>query len=278
MPDSVLKNDSDPGSLPRVTPTPTSTYVREAKPGEISALADVYARAFARDPMMNWLGGVRALVPADHYKAKADGDGVDASVRRTLAGLRHFQLLLTKMARILGLIIVVVEKDSEGEGEGERIVGGALWLKPGASLDPSPRTFLRVSPWRVIWSWGLGVLKRTLVDYTPTCEKITDGVFAARGLKRLDAWYVLEIAIDPDCEGKGYCSLLMRDGFQRASGTPVHLEATTPRSRDIYAHMGFELNKEHRFGVGSVDEMGIVAKGEAAVGCPIFIMTKWENP
>ena len=162
MPDS-LNNSDPPGSLPRVTPTPTSAYVREAKPSEMSALADVYARAFARDPMMNWFGGVRALVPADHYKAKADGDGVDASVRRTLAGLRHFQLLLTKMARILGLIVVVVEKDSEGEGE--RIVGGALWLKPGASLDPSPRTLLRISPWRVIWSWGLGVLKVCRVFY-----------------------------------------------------------------------------------------------------------------
>jgi len=167
MPDSVL--NSDPGSLPRVTPTPTSAYVREAKPGEISALAEVYARAFARDPMMNWLGGVRALVPADHHKAKAEG--VDASVRRTLAGLRHFQLVLIKMARILGLVVVVVEKDSsEGEGEGERIVGGALWLKPGASLDPSPRTFVRISPWRVIWSWGLGALKVSVcVDVFTLC-------------------------------------------------------------------------------------------------------------
>jgi hypothetical protein len=26
--------------------------------------------------------------------------------------------------------------------------------------------------------------------------------------------------------------------------------------------------------VGSVDEMGVVAKGEAAVGLPMFIMTK----
>ena len=34
------------------------------------------------------------------------------------------------------------------------------------------------------------------------------------------------------------------------------------------------MNKEHRFGVRSVDEMGIKAKGEAAVGCPIFVMTK----
>jgi len=34
------------------------------------------------------------------------------------------------------------------------------------------------------------------------------------------------------------------------------------------------VGKEHRFGVGSVDEMGIAAKGEAAVGWPCFVMTK----
>jgi len=34
------------------------------------------------------------------------------------------------------------------------------------------------------------------------------------------------------------------------------------------------VGKEHRFGVGSVDEMGIAAKGEAAVGWPCFFMTK----
>ncbi|KAI0305919.1 hypothetical protein B0F90DRAFT_1694508 [Multifurca ochricompacta] len=115
-------------------------------------------------------------------------------------------------------------------------------------------------------------------EYTPTAEKIVDEVFASRGLKRLDSWHLLMIAIDPEYEGKGYSTLLMRDGFNRAGGGPVYLEATTPRSRDIYAHLGFELNKVHRFGVESVDEMGIVTKGEAAVGVPIFVMTKWETP
>lgn len=34
------------------------------------------------------------------------------------------------------------------------------------------------------------------------------------------------------------------------------------------------MDKEHRFGVGEVDEMGIAAKGEAAVGWPCFVMAK----
>jgi len=210
----------------------------------------------------------------EHNQTENEGD---ARARRTVEALGHFQLMLVKMAKILGMIVVVVEKEGEG-GEGEKIVGGALWLRPGSSMDPSPLTFIRISPWRALWNWGLGTLKKSLFDYAPTVDKIFDETFAERKLKPLDSWHLFEIAVDPTCEGKGYCSLLLRDGLQRAAGKPVILEATTPRSRDIYAHFGFELNKEHRFGVGSVDEMGVVAKGETAVGLPIFIMTKWENP
>ena len=96
---------------------------------------------------MNWLGGVRTLGP--HHTAQ------DARTRRTLAALRSFQLVFAKMAQILGLIIVVVER----EGTKEKIAGGALWLPPGVSMDPSLLTLLRISPWRILWRWGLGGLK-----------------------------------------------------------------------------------------------------------------------
>jgi hypothetical protein len=102
-----------------------------------------------------------------------------------------------------------------------------------------------------------------MIDYGPSVEKCLDEVFGARGLKWLDSWHLLVIAIDPEYEGKGmcprsaqisspeirnlerilgYCSLLMRDGWERASGKPVYLEASTPHSRDIYAHLGFEVS------------------------------------
>ena len=54
----------------------------------------------------------------------------------------------------------------------------------------------------------------------------------------------------------------MRDGFQRASGKSIYLESTTPRSRDIYAHLGFEVRRSRsgspqgRFGVLSLTGLG----------------------
>jgi hypothetical protein len=56
---------------------------------------------------------------------------------------------------------------------------------------------------------------------------MADGVFAARGLKRLDSWYVLEVAVDPDCEGKGArspaCPLCRRTEIFRAEKKPFSL-------------------------------------------------------
>jgi hypothetical protein len=232
MVQTTPNSDRDPDPFPKEVPTPTSAYVRLAKPSEIPALVDVYARAFARDPSMNWFGGVRELVSVDYQKGNGDEEGKDdketSAARRTVEALRDFQLVLVKMTKILGLIVVVVEKTEGGGGENtgeaeERIVGGALWLPPGTSMDPSPLTFVRISPWRTIWSWGLGGLKvrtcdfghpeeilmlkcyvqRTSLEFAPKAEKIIDKVFAERGLKRLESWHLFEIAIDPTCEGKG---------------------------------------------------------------------------
>lgn len=114
-------------------------------------------------------------------------------------------------------------------------------------------------------------VQRMIFDFLPKTDKAHDGAFDARGLSCLDMWHLLEVAVDPAYEGKGesaplfvrpgylpwplyyytadgwdavgYCTLLLRDGFQRASGKPISLESTTPRSRDIYAHLGFEVRR-----------------------------------
>jgi hypothetical protein len=42
----------------------------------------------------------------------------------------------------------------------------------------------------------------------------------------------------------------------KESGWPVCLEATSPRSRDVYAHLGFEVLEEMVLGRGKVDADG----------------------
>ena len=142
----LSNNDPDSDSVPRLTSnSTTSTYVRQAKPNELPAIAAIYERAFARDPVMNWLGCVPTVVP--HYTAQ------DKRSRRTLSGLHSFHLVLIKMTQIRGRVDVVVERD--GADKEEKIVGGALWLPPGKKIDPPLLTMLRISPWKVLWRWGL---------------------------------------------------------------------------------------------------------------------------
>jgi hypothetical protein len=85
--------------------------------------------------------------------------------------------------------------------------------------------------------------------------------------------------------------MLMREGFTRTSPHPVHLEATTARSRNIYAHFKFEVrlcgisysgflivfhqvDEEHQFGKGQVDANGLAARGQDATGVAEWVMTK----
>lgn len=54
-------------------------------------------------------------------------------------------------------------------------------------------------------------------------------------------------------------------------GWPVCLEATSLRSRDIYAHLGFETVRELKLGVGHADESGRPVTGGNGVSVWLMI-------
>ncbi|KAK7049969.1 hypothetical protein VNI00_005400 [Paramarasmius palmivorus] len=248
-------------------------YVRVAEPRDYPEAIRVLTRAFSRDPSMNWFGGVKQMVPA--YKDQHNYDTHTGYTKRTLRNLHTFQSILVRSAILQGgfLTLAIVP-----DGDSERIAGVTIWLKPGQSWDFPLSVSLRAGGLKVLRGWGLNGLKRLTLEFTPTVNRSLDKSFKLRSLDRLDSWHLLSTVVDPAHEGKGLCSLMVKDGFTRASrtGKPIHLEATTPRSRDIYAHFGFEIDEEHRFGKGSVDNNGIAAKGEAATGYPEWVMTKWN--
>lgn len=254
-------------------------YVRLARPSEVPAITRVLTRAFAKDPAMNWYGCVPELVP--------DCESQTPSAQRSMRNLSWFQSAILKSTVLVkGLVTVVVvpsvEDGEDAEQESNRdtveareeVVAVALWLPPGKTLDMGPVTFLRSGIMKVIQGWGLTGAKRVLWDFSPAVERTLEKAFKARGLDRLDSWHLFEMVVDPSHQGRGYSSLLMEEGFRRTSPKPVHLEATTAKNRDIYAHFGFEVDEEHQFGVGAVDKDGIRARGKAATGYPEWVMTK----
>ncbi|KAI0749959.1 hypothetical protein C8Q80DRAFT_1314396 [Daedaleopsis nitida] len=251
---------------------PRNAYVRLAKPSEYPNAIRVLTRAFAKDPAMNWYGCVPAMVD--------DIDSPSDTARRTMRNLSWFQAALVKATILIDgyVTVAVVPRADGGEGQQgqdkgnsaadleagqEEIAGVALWLPPGKTMDVGPITVLRS-----------GLLKRVLFDFTPAVERTLEKGFKARGLDRRDSWHLLEMVVDPRFQGCGLSTMLVEEGFRRASPKPVHLEATKGSTRDIYAHFGFEVDEEHQFGVGAVDRFGIKARGEAATGYPEWVMTK----
>ncbi|KAK0450579.1 uncharacterized protein EV420DRAFT_1646498 [Desarmillaria tabescens] len=231
-------------SLVQTTPSAT---IRVATNEDREAAINVLTRAFLNDHAMNWWGCVKK------QNAVIDIDSPIPGVQRTIRDLQRFQKCLVTVVMLIGGVItlaVVPQRDG-----GEKVVGVTSVLR----------------------GWGFRGLKRFVLDFVPPVEKALSKAFKARNLDRLDSWYLLEIVVDPDWQGKGVSSLLLKDCFSRANHKPIHLEASSSKSRDVYKHLGFEVDEECLFGKGQVDCHGVSAKGAEATGISEWIMTKWET-
>lgn len=49
----------------------------------------------------------------------------------------------------------------------------------------------------------LSFVQRFVFDFIPKAGEAEERTFDARGLNRLDAWHLLQIAVDPPYQGKG---------------------------------------------------------------------------
>jgi predicted N-acetyltransferase YhbS len=59
-------------------------------------------------------------------------------------------------------------------------------------------------------------------------------------------WYLAFMGVDPQWQGRGIGSRLMRPALETldAEGMPAYLEASTPRSRALYERHGFAVTGE----------------------------------
>jgi ribosomal protein S18 acetylase RimI-like enzyme len=110
-----------------------------------------------------------------------------------------------------------------------------------------------------------------LLEYEPQTEKVKAKAFS-KGEKY---YYVFFIGTREDAQGRGLASELIRyhQDVVRKSGLPIWLEATTSRSRDLYARLGFEVVGKILLGKGKV---GADAKAEVGgIGVPVWGMVWW---
>ncbi|GAB3261354.1 GNAT family N-acetyltransferase [Kineosporia babensis] len=178
-------------------------HVRPATTDDIAAAADLFARAFEHDPV--WV----ALMPRTRHRA------------RTIRWIMHADLAGP------GPRPLDVAVDENG-----RVVGALRWSAPRIEQGPTP--WWRRQAARIGWALGNllgGSLGRGLQQ-----ER---AVRAHR--PREPHWYLQDVAADPERQGQGIGSALLRYRLAQIdqAGAPAALEATTTGSARLYARHGF---------------------------------------
>ena len=154
---------------------------------------------------------------------------------------------------------------------------------------------LRCGITKVVKSWGLTGIdvgyplfhvyspsltqvssQRVTRQYMDLCHHEMAEGYKRRSLKPdvKNSWYLNLAVTEPVYQGRGFMSMLMREQFTFAPDAFYTLEATTEKTKDQYAHFGFELQKTFKMGVGRTGKNGLPAVGEDATGIEVFPMVK----
>ncbi|KAJ7669075.1 hypothetical protein B0H17DRAFT_1162252 [Mycena rosella] len=255
--------------------------VRLATVNELDELAEMNQRAFISSPPQTYFSGATAAssfgLPASSRRADKNlqpltTDGEDAT--RRVNQTKFIRFLIRRSWHLNARITVAV---IPGENGRDRIVGATIWRPPitGGSKPPSLLTSLRMGLFSVLMNWGVGVITR-ISDLIQSSEHVLGDAYTERKLAGSpeDSWYLQLAGVDPEFQGKGYMSMLLQDAFNRAPDAIFTLEATTPHSRNVYKHYGFEVVGEVTVGKGKVDALGVASSGNAATGFTIYPMIK----
>ncbi|KAJ7655277.1 hypothetical protein DFH06DRAFT_1329612 [Mycena polygramma] len=239
-------------------------YIRVANAKDLNELAAMIQRAFISSPPQTFFSGATTRLTTDSTDAK----------RR--AHQTKFLNFFIRRSWSMGARITVAILPNK-ENNPDKIVGITIWRPPGDAKPPSLVNALRLGLFSVVVIWGLGVMTvNYLFNSLRFFEHVLGEGYAKRKLAGTpeDAWYLQLAGVDPEFQGKGYMSMLLREGFKYTPRAVFTLEATTPRSRDVYKHFGFEVVKEVMVGKGKVDASGVIASGNAATGFPIYPMIR----
>ena len=109
----------------------------------------------------------------------------------------------------------------------------ALWRRPGDDGDPG------------YWD-RVGNELATEIDGPLDRIDELGSLMAAHHPHDREHWYLSAIGVRPDAQGRGLGTVLLAHtlAIADAEGSPAYLEATSPRSRALYARFGFEVMGE----------------------------------
>lgn len=119
------------------------------------------------------------------------------------------------------------------------MTGVALWLPPGREMGLLAMVRSGLAMPRFVMSLPRQDRKRMMASLRQVGERRT-------ALMPDPHWYVVAIGVDPEFQGRGLGSVLMRHGIARADGDskPIYLETETEGNVAFYRRLGFDVIEE----------------------------------
>ena len=116
----------------------------------------------------------------------------------------------------------------------DEVIGAAVWAPPEGWRVPVTVTMREVPPMVRVFGRRLALALRARLR------------MEGRHPRKPPHWYLAIMGVDPQWQGRGIGSKLMRPALETldAEGTPAYLEASTPRSRALYERHGFVVTGE----------------------------------
>lgn len=171
------------------------------QPDDLEAAAKVMAAAFSRDPSIRYLLGGKAEGPADW---------------------RYF---LTVLKAVYGKCLILSSDSS--------IPDLLVLFPPELKSVPTLRFFLK-GGLGLCRFFGPSLFLRSL-NYEKNCQRIKARFFTSH------TWYCLCFVVQPDKQGQGRGSRLIRPVLQALENSrlPLYLETHKEVNTHIYQHLGF---------------------------------------
>ena len=145
----------------------------------------------------------------------------------------------TRQARLATMFTALAKTTTAANGVAEATPGleaVALWLAPGKELGWWPVVRSGMAMPRFVMTLSSHDRRRMMAV-------LRQGDQRRKELMPNPHWYLEAIGVDPERQGRGFGSALVRVGVQRADRdqTPVYLETETERNVRFYEHLGFDV-------------------------------------
>lgn len=150
----------------------------------------------------------------------------------------RYDIIASKL--IMQISLKTMTEDAVIYADSEELNGFAVWLPLGFT-GSKPLPFLLSGGLKLIFHSGLGIIGRLLTyeNYAMNLKKeFTDHY----------DWYLYNLSIKKDAQGKGIASQLMRPMLQFCDDEKMvaYLETNKESNVGLYRHYGFTLMKEER--------------------------------